>query len=171
MIKAIDIYSRMEVKRLVDVAATFPVVPLPGTWHLISVYTEPHAEMLVPESVIRLKRLGLDESLSLRFSDIVDVADYERRKVEYPSYVNLFDTTHAKQVVDFLLRIQARPGPEGLFVHCDAGISRSGAIGTFARQLFNLDIEKFLKRNPQIQPNEYVLKLLHAELDSRGGAV
>ena len=48
-------------------------------------------------------------------------------------------------------------------VHCNAGISRSGAIGTFANDYCGMNYSEFLKNNPYIMANSYVLRLLRRE--------
>jgi len=43
-----------------------------------------------------------------------------------------------------------------LLVHCDAGISRSGAVATFASNYLNIDFQ-----DEYIKPNPYVLRILN----------
>ncbi len=46
-------------------------------------------------------------------------------------------------------------------IHCGGGFSRSGAISTFVFDLYGtMSYEEFKQKNPQIIPNQYVLKLL-----------
>ncbi|MFW6225742.1 MAG: hypothetical protein ACOC3V_02130 [bacterium] len=52
-------------------------------------------------------------------------------------------------------------------IHCSAGISRSGAVGTFIVDYFNLDWFKFKSNNPHIHPNNHVLKLLKTVLNKK----
>lgn len=47
------------------------------------------------------------------------------------------------------------------FVHCSAGVSRSGAVGTFVNDYFEQDYKEFRKRHPHIHPNGRVLRLLN----------
>jgi predicted protein tyrosine phosphatase len=42
---------------------------------------------------------------------------------------------------------------ETLFIHCTAGISRSGGVGVALRQCMGLDLDTFKQWNPQIIPN------------------
>lgn len=46
------------------------------------------------------------------------------------------------------------------YIHCSAGISRSGAVGRFIQELFEIDSKQFYKDNPYIKPNLYILKRL-----------
>ena len=71
-----------------------------------------------------------------------------------------FNETHADAIVNFLDQCHSRPEPETLYTNCVAGISRSGAIASFAVEVFNLDRHAFHKENPQILPNNLVLYLL-----------
>ena len=50
-------------------------------------------------------------------------------------------------------------------IHCMAGISRSGAVGTFIDSIVNEDDFKFKKENTQIYPNPKVLRLLNDRLN------
>lgn len=54
------------------------------------------------------------------------------------------------------------------YVHCSAGISRSGAVGTFINDLFGEPYFEFKKRNPYIHPNGRILRLLHRLERNRG---
>jgi predicted protein tyrosine phosphatase len=80
--------------------------------------------------------------------------DYYGRKLR------LFGNEDADQIIKFLKACQSRPQAETLYVNCVAGISRSGAIASFACETFNIDRKKFLAENPQILPNNLVLYLL-----------
>lgn len=49
-------------------------------------------------------------------------------------------------------------------VHCSAGISRSGAVGTFIHDLYGTcTYEDFKRRNPMIHPNYHVLSMLRKQ--------
>jgi predicted protein tyrosine phosphatase len=45
-------------------------------------------------------------------------------------------------------------------LHCDAGVSRSGAVGTFIQRYLEIEEEGFKKLNPYIHPNHFVLNIL-----------
>jgi predicted protein tyrosine phosphatase len=52
-------------------------------------------------------------------------------------------------------------------LHCGAGVSRSGAVGTFIFDLYGkqtMTYDEFKNKNRRIQPNQYVLKLLTRSL-------
>lgn len=90
--------------------------------------------------------------LSLSFHDISCNTLFLREDI-----YTLFDTSHAKEVINF---IRSFSQGDNILVHCFAGVSRSGAIGTFIREVFNTDYDEFKKTNPQIVPNTHVLKVL-----------
>ena len=93
--------------------------------------------------------------LSLQFHDITPV-NINNFQIINERYV-LFNEEDADRVIDFLTDCVET---DNIIVHCFAGISRSGAIGTFAREMFNLDYERFKRMNPNILPNWYILKIL-----------
>ena len=91
--------------------------------------------------------------LQLKFHDIVPENIWN-------SYSNLVlpNKTHAQQIVEFIQRINSLSEPILLLVNCMAGISRSGAVVTYVGNLCGFDPKE---HNPQIDPNEYLLKLLN----------
>lgn len=68
-----------------------------------------------------------------------------------------FNELHAADIVNFLAKCLPT---DDLIIHCFAGISRSGSVGTFAREFLDLDHNRFSRINPQIVPNTYVLRIL-----------
>ena len=84
---------------------------------------------------------------------------------------NAMTAEHAKRIADFALH----PGDDRpIIVHCSAGISRSGAVGSVLNWYFNrcladneADYRAFGLRHPDLVPNAHVWKLLLDELRSR----
>ena len=70
----------------------------------------------------------------------------------------VFDETQAKELIDF---INNNVEKELCIIHCSAGISRSGAIGTFINDYVKNDYFKFKKDNPHIHPNQHVMRILN----------
>lgn len=93
--------------------------------------------------------------LELKFDDITEPEN---------GYI-LFNDSLAVKVKDYFEKITG--SDKALLVHCDAGISRSGAIGLIANEYFNKFIEKnfndneyFEKMNRHIMPNSCVVREL-----------
>jgi predicted protein tyrosine phosphatase len=88
--------------------------------------------------------------LNLTFDDI------EEDVAQKNAYA--FTSLQASELYEFILS----NSDKSIFViHCTAGISRSGAIGTFIANYFNVDMEEFKMDNPYILPNSHVLKMLN----------
>jgi predicted protein tyrosine phosphatase len=94
--------------------------------------------------------------LNLTFCDIApdDVPEDQRQR--YPS----MSADDAVAVVNALKRWHESDLRGNLIVHCHAGISRSGALGTFANELLGLNIEQFRKEHPWVDPQPYMLSSL-----------
>ena len=83
---------------------------------------------------------------------------------------NAMTPEQAKRIADFVCSGDKRP----LVVHCTAGVSRSGAVGSALNWYFNrfladneADYREFELRHPDLAPNAHVRKLLLGELQSR----
>lgn len=87
---------------------------------------------------------------------IMYFGDYTSNDLNNP-YV--FTIGHAKELYEFIKRNKDK---SMAILHCGAGISRSGAIGTFIFDLYgNGDYEEFKRKNSQIYPNHHILRLLN----------
>ena len=81
-----------------------------------------------------------------------------------------FNSNLAKKIVSFIKNIKD-DGSKNFFIHCDAGVSRSGAIGFLLNEWFNKfiankpeDDEFFKKMNSHIMPNPEVMRILKTEM-------
>lgn len=63
----------------------------------------------------------------------------------------------ARELVNFIHRNKDR---KCVLIHCEKGVSRSGAVATFIHRHFKTDPKMFKEHNPIIDPNRYVLRLL-----------
>lgn len=63
----------------------------------------------------------------------------------------------AKEMYEFIKKHKQK---KVCVVHCTAGISRSGAVGTFIAELMGVSYKDFIAANRGIQPNERVLRFL-----------
>jgi predicted protein tyrosine phosphatase len=83
-------------------------------------------------------------------------------RVAHEGPTGIFTPFKAKKLYEF---IKANKDKHMAIVHCAAGISRSGAVGTFIHNLYGtMTYEEFKRKNPQIQPNGHILRLLNEEL-------
>lgn len=81
-----------------------------------------------------------------------------------------FDEDQAKQIHKFIASIPM-DSDKIFYIHCDAGVSRSGAVGYMLNEWFNkfMTINKedqsfFQQNNSHIMPNPLVVRLLKREL-------
>ena len=84
--------------------------------------------------------------------------------------VIFFNENHAKEIYNFISKISAE-AKKDFYVHCDAGVSRSGAVGMILNEWFNkfltvnrMDYEDFLMNNNHILSNPLVVRILKNEL-------
>lgn len=119
--------------------------PLPKT-AIISICSEADNTLM--------KGTECDDILTLIFEDWTE----EDRKKLPPDRI-LFDEDMARQVISFLDRIKNKE-IKTLYIHCDAGVSRSGAVGIFACRYLGMDEKEFRKYN-FINPNTLVYDLLY----------
>lgn len=93
----------------------------------------------------------------LFFDDIEEDLEVPIRGTDKFRTVKAFNKSQAEELFNFILTHQNK---ETCIVHCAAGISRSGAVGTFINDFFKGDFFEFKKTNPYIHPNPTVTRLL-----------
>lgn len=98
--------------------------------------------------------------LKLEFDDIT-----EREYEKYRGFYQLFTKQQAEEIKNYAKTIDQSMD---MIVHCDAGISRSGAVGFCLNCYFNnylKDIYKdmvfFYDTNRHLVPNPYVIRVLN----------
>lgn len=113
----------------------------------------------------KIQKFGLpkDQILNLIFGDITPkiykrIVAEAHRKGKNVEDIDVFSKRHAEQLVKFINRLKDRI--ELFVVHCDAGISRSGAVGTWLCDYLRLDYNEFKRENPHILPNQHILDVL-----------
>lgn len=102
--------------------------------------------------------------IKLTFDDVTDTElEWKAKSGQDVSKFILFDRLQAKKIVDFL---EVNKTAETLYIHCTAGVSRSGAVGVFANDVCGeQSFFDFCNNNPQIRPNSFVLALLRRVYD------
>lgn len=153
MIKEIKIFNRFTIEKFARTnGLNFPY----NCWYLISIHSGDH---LINPNIKRIfEKVGCKGLMSIEFWDVTLDAKGPTL-AEHPHAV-VFDVEHAKKIIGFIDKIQKDNRDVTLVIHCHAGISRSGAVGTFACDYCGLDYNKFLKNNPGILPNHHILGLL-----------
>jgi predicted protein tyrosine phosphatase len=129
---------------------------------VISIYSTPDEWIVAPRAgEYSFPERKLPHVLSLCFADITP-NDEKAIKAGY----TLFNEDLADQIVTFVERYK---DSEAWLVHCDAGISRSGAIGLWITRRLQLNEEYFWQRHPCIRPNYWILSLLPSQLQAASG--
>lgn len=95
--------------------------------------------------------------LRLIFDDVTE-EENERRIKTGRQELQLFTREQADLIVQFMER---NKHVKEFYVHCLAGVSRSGAVGTFINDIYGEETYfQFLDENPIIKPNYFILALL-----------
>lgn len=104
------------------------------------------------------------EVLNLIFADLT-AEDYKIAP-DLISKFPAFTKRKAKQTIKFLDSLREKE-INLLLTHCDAGVSRSAAVGIFACRYLGMDEKEFRKEHRQIGPNSLVYDLLQQESGMR----
>ena len=130
--------------------------PPVGPWYLLSIVSTPKEMLTTPSSLPIFQGKGLKRFINLVFADITR-QQYEAHKAQFElRALRPFDSEHAEHTVNFLLAVEKENETGVLIVHCDAGVSRSGAVGTFASDFLKVPL-----LNPEPLPNQHVLQTLY----------
>ena len=112
-----------------------------------------------------------DKPLFLKKHDIIlklvfdDVSEDEAASPTNRGKTKAFDVVQANQVLDFL---EKHKDKKRCIVHCAAGISRSGAIGSFVNDVYGSgNFLELKRRNPYIMPSPYVSQVIRREYARR----
>lgn len=101
---------------------------------------------------------------------IMHFGDYSEEfvlRVMHEGPTGIFNDYKAKVLYDF---IKKNKDKKMAVIHCGAGISRSGAVGAFIQDTYGTQTwEEFKRKNSQIEPNGWVLKLLREQLRKDNG--
>lgn len=95
-------------------------------------------------------------ALTITFDDITN---NDTEVLTQYSDCHLFTDQDAKTIYDFVKKNIGKH----FIIHCTAGISRSGAVGEFIQRVTESSYSEFVRHNPNIHPNSFVLlKLIRA---------
>ena len=83
----------------------------------------------------------------------------------------LCDAMHGDQIITLLERAHAASVFVDVWVNCEAGMSRSGAVAAFVQQHYMLEWGTFQRLNPGIYPNIHVKTMLREAMERRNGQV
>ena len=105
--------------------------------------------------------------LKLEFDDITDM-DIPQKHADGSPLI-LFDAGLAGRIIRFIREIDRQ---KILVIHCDAGVSRSGAVGEQLNEYCNRiggndprNYALFFEDNPGLSPNPLVSRVLREELE------
>jgi predicted protein tyrosine phosphatase len=162
MLERIRILARHEAENLLEEGIDSPRRRPEGeareTWAMISIVgwtkTGPAALFKTLDRE-RLAEKGCLTSLQCCFGDILPPAGSEAGSI--PAQY-LFSRSEAVRIIAFLEEV--KEAAQVLILHCDGGVSRSGAVGLFACRWLGLDETEFFSGNPGISPNPWVLQVL-----------
>lgn len=80
-----------------------------------------------------MTKAGWKDSIFVDFDDTIPELIAMEKDFNNPGPIVLFTMDHAKELLSFIETNDGAP----FLVHCDAGISRSVAVGAFMRDFFN----------------------------------
>lgn len=105
-----------------------------------------------------------ERALPLFFWDVdptLPLQNYERRDMHMLEETGqFFCEEYANQIFDFIDKWKNSPEEVNLHINCEAGISRSGAVGTVLREYLDLDEQMFRVMNRGINPNAYIMAIM-----------
>ena len=107
-----------------------------------------------------------EDVVTFRFEDI-DADQWKKAKIETEGHA-IFSPVQADMMTDFIHTWHELPGQGLLLVNCIAGVSRSGAVVTFAQQVCGGAYNLFCTMNRGIVPNAFVGRLLREAWQEKG---
>jgi hypothetical protein len=152
LIEQIKIYNRFSIKSILDELEN----PPSNSWYAISIYSSRQEPLFYDSDSDLHTKLGCKGFLSIQFDDITPYS-YEEYKKQFPDLI-LFNDGHAKKIIEYIDKINNEIEPFDLVIHCQAGISRSGAVGEYASKR-----SKIYFYDNQIRPNPFIYRTLLKE--------
>lgn len=162
MINNIRIFPRYSVKKLISTEATWG---LKHPWILISIYSDTTGPLITGDCDLEaLTKKGCIDVKTFEFHDVTQ-KKYIVLKKSYPrakKQLKLFTENQAKDILEYIDQYKNDSRDIMLVIHCEAGVSRSGAVGLFACRYLGIDVARFRALHPTINPNPHVYDTLCA---------
>ena len=106
-------------------------------------------------------KTDFDNVLQLYFDDVTEDCEVPIMGRDTTHTVKAMTTEQAYNIINFVSKMIEIGKTKNVLIHCRAGISRSGAVGSFLTNLLNIPYTEFKRYNPQILPNPHVLSTLN----------
>lgn len=160
MTKNILVFPRDKIASLLNTKKTLDI---DCPWALISIFSDTSGPLVREKFEFEiLASKGCVDFEAFDFHDVTK--DYAAMlKKTYPGSnrkFKLFSKNQAKKMINFIDKLKRDDRDLGLVIHCEAGVSRSGAVGIFACRYLGIDEHKFRAMHPLIKPNPFVYDTL-----------
>lgn len=156
MISEIIIYPRSVIRQFLRGTR-----PVKSPWALISICTCPEEKLIKKSDEETLLALGCRKYITYFFGDYTNIGYWKKAAKEANKEIFVFNEEKAKHLITFIDNLEHDSEKLTLLIHCDAGISRSGAVGVFTCRYLGLDEKSFRVKNPYIHPNSEVYDILY----------
>ena len=93
----------------------------------------------------------------MSFDDVDEDEVYFDLETKKKTLIKAMTENQAQELFDF---INKNKDKKTCIVHCTMGVSRSGGISQFIADYLNVDKNQFKSDNPQICPNNHVIRML-----------
>jgi len=161
MIKGVKVWSKLEMADMLKAGIAKHIER--GDVAIISIL-DTDADVLCPfhQNVLTLHFDDVTPKMAFQYNDgMYENMDNPDRKLL------ALTANQAEKIFSFINEVKNREEKVNLFVHCSAGISRSGAVGKFAAEFSEIDLYKFHEQNPNIMPNGWVESMLWQEANNK----
>lgn len=96
--------------------------------------------------------------LVLHFDDVTEDMDIPVLGTAHIQRVRAFNLNQANELHDFIIKNEDK---RFCYIHCTAGINRSGAVAKYVNDVVGGDYDELMRLNPWIQGNPHVTALLN----------
>ncbi len=163
MISLVRILPRTIIEELAKPEHHFRIQKKWGNWVLVSIYgtgSDIDTAPLSDKVKLGLKQAGCTDILQLQFDD-VEAPGGGMYSQPFEAQFKAPSRDDAAQIIEFVDKWKdGNCQVETLISHCRGGISRSGAVGTWANEYLGLNPTDFKVHNPMVIPNATLLQWL-----------